>query len=376
MSGIISGPARAIALLAVLPLSGLGFGLPVNTVYAEDCLAAPNSTAPQGSHWYYHIDRAKKLKCWYLHALDQSGQQSAAGASAGVSVGVQSTDTQSTSLPVPSIRAPISLLPADSARPLKKLAVKPPPLTNTIRNADAEPSWQEGSAAPSTPEARALQDSSQPDGSNHIIKSAALDATPDADVEWKGREGSPTASILQTPVLQKDAPHAEGSNAPPMSAMPVATPDADEGSALESSAASPFPQAPIYTKPVIGKSAEPAEEIGKAYARPKSDDQSSDTAESAVEHIALGNKSNISSVGPPVAILMFGMALAGLLFGVVSIIVGERHKRVADRRKSNLIDDRKQLDGRECNLEAALLANMMTLAHPGERSNFVRLFPS
>lgn len=386
MSGIISGPARAIALLAVLPLSGLGVGLPVNTVYADDCLAAPNSTAPQGSHWYYHIDRAKKLKCWYLHALDQSGQQSAAGASAGVapSVRLQSTDTQSTSLPVPSIRAPISLLPADSARPLKKLAVKPPPLTNTIRNADAELSWQEGSAAPSTPEARALQDSSQADGSNHIIKSAALDATPDADVEWKGREGSPTASIPQTPVLQKDAPHAEGSNATPMSAMPVATPDADEGSALESSAASPFPQAPIYAKPVIGKSAEPAEEIGKAYARPKSDDQSSDTAESAVEHIAFGNKSNISSVGPlavmptgeTVAILMFGMALAGLLFGVVSIIVGERHKRVADRRKSNLIDDRKQLDGRECNLEAALLANMMALAHPRERSNFVRLFPS
>jgi hypothetical protein len=166
--------------------------------------------------------------------------------------------------------------------------------------------------------------------------------------------------------------------------MPVATPDADEGSGLESSAASPFPQAPIYAKPVIGKSAEPAEEIGKAYARPKSDDQSSDTAESAVEHIAFGNKSNISSVGPlavmpigeTVAILMFGMALAGLLFGVVSTIVGERHKRVADRRKSNLIDDRKQLDGRECNLEAALLANMMALAHPRERSNFVRLFPS
>jgi len=169
---------------------------------------------------------------------------------------------------------------------------------------------------------------------------------------------------------------AEGSNAPPMSAMPVATPDADEGSALESSAASPFPQASIYAKPVIGKSAEPAEEIGKAYARPKSDDQSSDTAESAVEHIALGNKSNISSVGPPVAILMFGMASAGLLLGAMSIIVGERHKRVADRRKSNLIDDRKQLDGRECDLEAALLANMMALAHPRERSNFVRLFPS
>jgi hypothetical protein len=84
----------------------------------------------------------------------------------------------------------------------------------------------------------------------------------------------------------------------------------------------------------------------------------------------------VMPTGETVANLMFGMALAGLLFGVVSIIVGERHKRVADHRKSNLIDDRKQLDGRECNLEAALLANMMALAHPRERSNFVRLFPS
>jgi hypothetical protein len=82
----------------------------------------------------------------------------------------------------------------------------------------------------------------------------------------------------------------------------------------------------------------------------------------------------VMPTGETVAILMFGMALVGLLFGVVSI--RERHKRVADRRKSNLIDDRKQLEGNECNLEAALLANMMALAHPRERSNFVRLFPS
>jgi hypothetical protein len=315
VSGIIPGPARAIALLAVLPLLGLGVGLPLDSVYADDCIAAPNSTAPQGSHWYYHIDRAKKLKCWYLHPLDQSRQQPAAGDSTGVapSVRLRSIDTQSEPLPAPSIGVPISLIPADSAQPLKRLAVKPLPLTSTIR--------------PSTSEARGLQDGSQGDGdgSNHINKSAALDATPDADVE-KGREGSPAASVPQAPALQKDASQTEGSNPTAMPAAPDAASEADaEQSALESLPASPFPQAPILQKDaaqtdepnakrVIGRSAEPAEEIGEAYARPKSDDQASDTAESTVEHTAFGHKSNISSMGSP-AVIPTGETVAILCLG-------------------------------------------------------------
>jgi hypothetical protein len=33
---------------------------------ADDCLAGPNVTAPQGSHWYYHVDRTTHRECWYL----------------------------------------------------------------------------------------------------------------------------------------------------------------------------------------------------------------------------------------------------------------------------------------------------------------------
>jgi hypothetical protein len=33
---------------------------------AGDCLAAPDSQPPQGSHWYYRSDRAKQRHCWYL----------------------------------------------------------------------------------------------------------------------------------------------------------------------------------------------------------------------------------------------------------------------------------------------------------------------
>jgi hypothetical protein len=387
VSGIISRPARAIALLAAFPLSGLGVGALVGTAYADDCLAAPNSAAPQGSHWYYRIDRVKKLKCWYLHALDEAGQQSAAGATPGIapSVRLQTTDAQPASSPAPSIGAPISLIPADSARPVKKLAVKPQPVTNTVRNADAEPSVRQGSLAPSIPQARALQDPSQADGSNPITKSATLGATPDAHVEWSGR---PAASIPQASDLQKDAPQAEGSNPTPMSAPPDATPNAD-GSGLEGSFTSPIPQTPALQKDasqadesnptsVIGTSADPAEEVGEAYLMLKSADQAPDNAVSTAEAtdthalIVFSHKWNISSMGLPaamptgetIAILMFGMALVGMLSGVLLIIVETRRERVADHPESTLVNDRNQLDGRERDLEAALLANMMALARP------------
>src|ERR1700743_837912 len=33
---------------------------------ADDCLSGPKGQTPQGSHWYYRIDRATKRHCWYL----------------------------------------------------------------------------------------------------------------------------------------------------------------------------------------------------------------------------------------------------------------------------------------------------------------------
>jgi hypothetical protein len=33
---------------------------------AENCINEPNAAAPEGSHWYYHVDRITQQKCWYL----------------------------------------------------------------------------------------------------------------------------------------------------------------------------------------------------------------------------------------------------------------------------------------------------------------------
>ena len=50
------------------------------TVAADDCLSAPKGQTPEGSHWYYRIERGTKRHCWYLRAegdtLSQAAPQS------------------------------------------------------------------------------------------------------------------------------------------------------------------------------------------------------------------------------------------------------------------------------------------------------------
>jgi hypothetical protein len=38
---------------------------------ADDCSSAPNSQPPPGTHWYYHLDRTKNRKCWYVAPFGQ-----------------------------------------------------------------------------------------------------------------------------------------------------------------------------------------------------------------------------------------------------------------------------------------------------------------
>src|SRR4051812_38676107 len=42
-----------------------------------DCVAAPGSSTPQGSHWYYRTDRATQRKCWYLGSQNPTVQDAA-----------------------------------------------------------------------------------------------------------------------------------------------------------------------------------------------------------------------------------------------------------------------------------------------------------
>jgi hypothetical protein len=44
---------------------------------ADTCLTAPNSPAPQGSHWYYRLERPSLRKCWRLVQKDRKEQSAA-----------------------------------------------------------------------------------------------------------------------------------------------------------------------------------------------------------------------------------------------------------------------------------------------------------
>jgi len=165
MSEQISGPVGSIALVAALLVLGTG-GICGSTdmARADDCTTAPNSAAPQGSHWYYHIDRASQRKCWYLRASGQSAPQAAAQPTSEAASGmpVNSTPAQSAPTPAaPSAVAPMSIYSGNSAPPLPHvtmLAVKPRP-DSTIGTADEgfQPVAREGSATLAIPQGPPLQ---------------------------------------------------------------------------------------------------------------------------------------------------------------------------------------------------------------------------
>jgi len=59
---------KSVAVIAALVVSADSFDVRANTAYANECLAAPNASSPQGQHWYYRIERPNHRKCWYLRA--------------------------------------------------------------------------------------------------------------------------------------------------------------------------------------------------------------------------------------------------------------------------------------------------------------------
>jgi len=71
-------PIGSVTFVHALLVSSLGVCAPADTQNSASCVPAPNSSAPQNSHWYYRTDRTTQRKCWYLRATDQSSSGSAA----------------------------------------------------------------------------------------------------------------------------------------------------------------------------------------------------------------------------------------------------------------------------------------------------------
>ncbi|WP_426434196.1 hypothetical protein [Bradyrhizobium genosp. P] len=82
-----------------------------DTKTADNCLSGPKGTAPAGSHWYYHLDRATKKQCWYVGEAKNKAARTATA--------------QQPTAPVPDASA------ADAAQPQ-------PPMRKSLADAHAE----------------------------------------------------------------------------------------------------------------------------------------------------------------------------------------------------------------------------------------------
>jgi hypothetical protein len=141
----IPRPMGSIALVALVWWCA-GVGVPTNSARADDCLIAPNSPAPAGSHWYFRTDRAKQRNCWYSHAPDQPPQPSAAQA---ISDAPPATHTSAFKKPATaSPSASTSTSPGDSAAPpLPPVKPQGAPMSSATTDQPVPQSAQKGSSA-------------------------------------------------------------------------------------------------------------------------------------------------------------------------------------------------------------------------------------
>jgi hypothetical protein len=80
------------AFVLLLIVSGATILAPFDFARANDCLPAPNSTAPKGTHWYFSLDRSTQKKCWYVRPSETQPQHAR-------------TQTNSAPVPAPSTSA-------------------------------------------------------------------------------------------------------------------------------------------------------------------------------------------------------------------------------------------------------------------------------
>jgi hypothetical protein len=152
MSRQIPRVFASVALITTLQL-GVGVTVLANTARAEDCLAAPHSTAPPGRHWFYRLDWETQKKCWYLRAPSQPAQQAAAPATLARVSSFHSTPPPS-GPELAGDGVPMSITSDDTAPPpphVKMLAVKPmpaPALSATTDKFVQQSGQQENTARP------------------------------------------------------------------------------------------------------------------------------------------------------------------------------------------------------------------------------------
>jgi hypothetical protein len=193
---------RSIALAIPLLVWGVGIGAPTAPARADDCLAAPQSAATNGSHWYYHTDRANQRKCWFLGPPGQAGKL---GHTAAKPTSAATTVAPASTVEKPETASADALTPTSSATTQE-------PVQQRVQETNATPSTSE------TPPPLA--------GASSQTRAKAAGAAPAATMVWP----DPTA----VGTVQAQTPNLVPSDARADSVPPTAdarAPDVSEGAA-------------------------------------------------------------------------------------------------------------------------------------------------
>ena len=312
-------PMGSTALVATLLVWAMALEAPTVT-RADDCLTAPNSAAPAGSHWYYHMDSAKQRKCWYVRVADPSAQHVIAQpasdpanavaqpASDPANAAAQTASNppgppHTTSIPLPrpaagSASAPMSITPGDSTPPLpriKMLTVKP-----------------QGAVSSVTTSQPLEQSTAQP--------RARL-----------------TSSIAETPGPETSAPQAKPSSGEEIATASAATPVWPDP---PSAALAPQEPTAVPTETKSAQTKADAEATSESAGSASQDDPSMTNA---------GIMASLTS--DPIAIFpvaALGLVVVGFFVRVVmKISLAPRQRIAVDRHHSNWTDERPEHELRD-----------------------------
>lgn len=178
-----SSSIGSIAIVAALLLLG-AVDLRGSTARADDCLTAPGSPSPNGSHWFYHLDSTKQRKCWYLRAADQPARPASAQIpnpphNTATAPDAQKSIDNGVGIPLPHI---------------KTLSVTPWPAPAETTDQPVEQSAQEGNAASSTATASPPQASTSMETTPQAAGPQPA-VRPDPAADGKVKSHKPTAAL-------------------------------------------------------------------------------------------------------------------------------------------------------------------------------------
>lgn len=210
------------SVLAGIPLTTASHSA---TAAADDCLSAPKEQTPEGSHWYYRIERGTKRHCWYLRGEGEKVSQSAPSSAAPSAKPIAPKAEPAIRGSVANARAELPVTPARDAADSSAATAPPPSATGlnsisptinrpvTAPAAGAQPAviasrWPEPSSAnPSADPAPAAADTDdsdvQPTPPAAAPPPPVVLAAADAPIEKsQGRAGSiPMLSVVMIGAL-------------------------------------------------------------------------------------------------------------------------------------------------------------------------------